>query len=377
MSWKSPILAHYDDGQVAEATRDGNVTAAHYSNPEQEHHSLRSTVGLVDYSYYSKIQLRGEGSMDLLNRLALSNVEMLPIKKAEATFLLKEDASVLCDAYIVNHGNHYLLLTEGVEAGDLVDVLEQNAEQVEGSTEVKNATEELALIGLDGPFSWELAKEMFGMQIIGARYLDVLEVELDDQQWPLYRVGKTGEFGYWMLVSASEAAEFWSRLLEEGATYDLQPCGTEVLDLCKLENRFIDIYQEGQSAEHVLQLNTRAMIDPFKLPEEYAVTDNLLEREIEQRLVGVRSADGSALEVGATVHYGDAAIGEVANAQHSFSLDAPIAVAFIDADYAYAGLDDYVVQSNGSTVEIETVSAPFIMNRSLSVSPQEDSYFDE
>ena len=64
----------------------------------------------------------------------------------------------------------------------------------------------------------------------------------------------------------------------------------------------------------------------------------------------------------------------VANSALSFVLGKAIAVAFLDTRYAYVGLD-YAVRTPGGSVPVRTASAPFVNNRSLSVRPQEDSYF--
>ncbi len=36
-------------------------------------------------------------------------------------------------------------------------------------------TTDIGLIGLDGPFSWELLKDLIGVKILGLRFLEMLE----------------------------------------------------------------------------------------------------------------------------------------------------------------------------------------------------------
>ena len=49
----------------------------------------------------------------------------------------------------------------------------------------------------------------------------------------------------------------------------------------------------------------------------------------------------------------------------------------MDVDYAYVGLDYEVAAEDGASARIRTVSAPFILNRSLGIRVQEHSYFDQ
>ena len=63
----------------------------------------------------------------------------------------------------------------------------------------------------------------------------------------------------------------------------------------------------------------------------------------------------------------------MANVAYSYTLGRPIAVAFLDVDYAYVGLD-YDVGASCARSNARTVSAPFVFNKSLAIRFQESSY---
>src|SRR5439155_8197535 len=105
---------------------------------------------------------------------------------------------------------------------------------------------------------------------------------LNDIAITVCRAGKTGEFGYWLLVAVEQAVTLWRFLLEEGRDYHLTPCGYESIDLCKLENRFINMKREGHMADNVLELNTRILVDPEK--EEYIGCDAVRGHKVRKRL---------------------------------------------------------------------------------------------
>lgn len=370
-----PLAPRYGDTATL-GRRDGRDCVATFASLEHEHRRLRSGVGITDYSHYGKFLLTGPQAVDLANRVSLLDVLRLPIHKIAPSFILNPDASVLCESYVVNRGDGYLLLTEGCEPADVLACIEEERARVGGPVEIVDLTDATALIGLDGPFSWELAKEFFGMRILGVRYLDVVQNQsIDDVEVTVYRAGKTGEFGYWIQCDAERAVEVWDRLVEEGAQFDLRPCGYEAVELCKLENRFVNMTREGAGATHVLELNTRILIDREK--DAYRGSEPVLEAAVDRRLVGLHlAADATAPEPGAEVRYRGQPIGRVENSGYSYTLGRPIAVAFLDAEYAFVGLD-YDVASAGTAQPARTVSAPFVLNRSLEIRPQEHSYFDE
>jgi hypothetical protein len=59
----------------------------------------------------------------------------------------------------------------------------------------------------DGPFAWELLKEVVGVKVLGVRYLAALEEEaVADVPVTVLRAGKTGEYGYLVMAPAEGAA---------------------------------------------------------------------------------------------------------------------------------------------------------------------------
>jgi len=371
----SPSAALYGH-EATLGSRDGRTTVARYGSVQEEHQRLRSGIGITDYSSFGKFFLTGPGALELANRVSLVDVIRLPINKIVPTFTLNPDGSVLCESYVVNRGDGYTLLTEGRDAETILAVITEERDHVASSVEIVDLTESTALIGLDGPFAWELAKQFFGMRILGVRYLDVIpNQQVGDVPVTVYRAGKTGEFGYWIHVDAEHATQVWQRLLEEGKDFDLTPCGTEAVDLCKLENRFVNMEREGAQASNVLELNTRILVDPEK--EDYRGREAVVRGVVRRRLIGLHIDSGTAVpEIGAAVQYQGTTIGTLANSGFSYTLGKTIAVALLDEAYAYVGLD-YDVKAADATYAARTVSSPFVFNRSLTIRPQEHSYFDK
>lgn len=353
---------------------------ARYGSVDDEYARIRSGVALADRGCTGKFQIAGRGALEAVNRLVVSDVSRLPLKKLLATFMLREDASILCEAYVANLGGTYLVLTEGSQPDRVASVIEEVCQSVRDA-EVADITAKRTLLSLDGPYSWELLKEMVGTSILGARYLDVItDQHIGDIPLVIYRAGATGEFGYWLDVAADAAPELWQKLLAAGMPFDLIPYGYEAGDLCRLENRFINMQCEGATARSILEVNCRTMVSLEK--GDYvgrAAIEKTLERGPLRRLIGFAMPQGNdrvALPgVGDAVTRLGTVVGQIASARFSPTLKRGIAVAFLDTEYAYVGLDFEIGSTAGPQLG-RTVSAPFVLNRSLGVRFQEHSYLD-
>jgi glycine cleavage system aminomethyltransferase T len=374
----SPITSHLNVTSTA-VPRDGCLTAPTYADDlAAEYRCVRERVGLSDLSHYARIRVSGAAALDLLNHVILSDLIRLPVNQAQATFLLNDDGSPCGEAFVINQDDSYLLLSEGTSHGELVVRLSKLASERFAGVVISDLTESIGMVGIDGPFSWELLKSFMGIGIIGVRYLEVIPNQvLDGIPFTLFRAGKTGEYGYVVLTEGDKVVELWDALMKHGAGFEMLPLGLRVLDLCKLENRFGSQHLDGVHVENVLELNTRVMVSRDK--GDYAgraEIERLLENGTPRRLIGVTfddcvSADSNGIAVGEAVFCEHERVGMISSVGYSYVLKKWIALALVDSTYAYVGVG-YAVAGRAA----RTVSAPFIFNRSLQIRPQEDSYFN-
>lgn len=371
----SLLLEHFGEHHTSTSVH-GYKTALAFTDTKTEYDRLRQGVGISDQGHYAKFRITGADALDFLNNLNLPDVARLPIGRAMTSFLLGDDGQIVCECYIIALGDGYMLFTEGTNVDAAYDYLKSNA--VDRAVAIENISSEVALIGLDGPFSWELLKELIGVRILGLRYLEILENQkLGSASAHIIRAGKTGEFGYLLIVSAAQAGECWNTLLTAGARFNIQPVGTATLDLCRLENRFPNMRLEGARVANPIELNCRVMFDREKEDHKgRAALENVMEAGPTRRLIGFRVSNSSRVpSVGDKIVIEGKEIGEVANAMFSHGLEQPIGLALVSVELAFVGLD-YEIKAGDETLSANSVSAPFVSNRSMTIRPQEDSYFN-
>lgn len=371
----SLLLEHFGE-HFTTTSIHGYTTALAFTDAKTEYDRLRNGVGISDQGHYAKFRISGSDALDFLNNLNLPDIARLPIGRAMTSFLLSDNGEIVSECYVVAVGDGYMLFTEGISVDAAHDYLKANVGSF--AVNIENITSEVGLIGLDGPFSWELLKELMGVRILGLRYLEMLENQkLGAVSTHIIRAGKTGEFGYLIIVGAAQVGECWNTLMTAGAKFHIQPVGTSTLDLCRLENRFPNMRLEGTRVANPIELNCRVMFDHEKDDHKgRAALQAVMDQGPARRLVGFRVADTSRVPgAGDKVSIDGHEIGEVASALYSHGLSQPIGLALVSVDLGYVGLD-YEIKSGNETLVALTVSAPFVSNRSMTIRPQEDSYFN-
>jgi len=148
-----------------------------YSEHEKEYHALRHNVTLSDYSHYSKIKLEGDEAFDVLDIAVAGDVAEIRDEQTLYTVLLDEDANIITDVYIMNDDESYVVLAEHVDDATLMQLLTERMGEFD-DVEITSLTHSHAIVAMEGPYSWELAKEIYGMDVIGIPFLGLKKLKV-------------------------------------------------------------------------------------------------------------------------------------------------------------------------------------------------------
>lgn len=325
--------------------------------------AIRSSVALSRLDHVRLLRVRGEDAYDALDRAVPAQLRVRDGQLLH-TLLLDDDAHPVADVYVGRDDEDFFLLAEGADAAELTALLRRHvADGADVTIEDGSATH--AILGLDGPYAWELLGAAVDPEVIGLPYLTFYH----RPEAICYRAGKTGEYGYGLIVPREGLDALESRLRATGAAYELRDASLDALDQCALENWFFNIRREGRERVTPVELQLQWRVSHRKT---FTGSDALRRRRAEgarERLTCL-VADG-AMTVGDTIMSEDGAIGRVVNAGWSDTRGEWVALALLDLAWAYPGIGE--LTAGGATAR--TVSPPLLMNRSLAVSPQLHSWF--
>jgi glycine cleavage system aminomethyltransferase T len=208
-----------------------------------------------------------------------------------------------------------------------------------------------------------------GAEAVGLPYLTFFSVE----DTLCFRTGKTGEFGYDLLVPRDQEESLSARFEEVGGAFDLAWAGLEALEVCALENWFFNIRREGRFGLTPLELQLQWRVSPRKRFLGSEVLEERRSAGIDARVTFIQAA--GPVGVGQRVFLGNRDVGGLLNAAPSPSRGDHLGLALIDLAYACSGLGGFHVETEKDRVPVRTISPPAIHNRSLFVNPQLHSYF--
>ena len=199
-----------------------------YDSILAEHKAVREAVGQFDISHMGQLFVKGEEAEDWLNGLLTNDVSALEDGQGQYTFLLNENGGVIDDLilYRVEEDCYFLVVNAACLAEDLAWFGKHAIESIS----LRDASDTLAGIAVQGPNSVDLFSRVFGGRTLPSRNgIDVLT--MDGQNIWVCRTGYTGEDGFEFFCSTGSAERWWEDFAEAGA----KPCGLGARDSLRLE----------------------------------------------------------------------------------------------------------------------------------------------
>ena len=139
--------------------------------------ALRSSVALSRASHIAVVAVEGPDALELL-QAASTQSPYVREGRVRHALLLREDASVFADVFIVKVEESFLVLAEGPDEPALVAALEGAREHATSKqATVRAMHDEWAILGIDGPYAWEVISRLLGPSALGMPYLTLLRRE--------------------------------------------------------------------------------------------------------------------------------------------------------------------------------------------------------
>lgn len=325
--------------------------------------ALRSSAVFSRADHVAVVEVRGRGAFAALDR-ALPSDLFLHDGQARPSVWLDDDANVVGDVLLARLDGTFLLVVDGVDAASVVARI-RDAAAVGSEVDADDAAERWGAVSLHGPFAWEVGGRWLGRRIAGLPPLGLLRTS---RETVTIRGGKTGEYGYEILVAKDALPAAVERLVDVGRAFDLAEAPVGDVDAATLESgafaRRLVCALGSKLSPYELQLQWR-----LSRSKDHATSAALARRRaaVTSRVAWFR-ADRS-VDVGERVEDPDR--GDVGRVLASVAGTAhpTVGVALLDLPVSHAGFAFRV-----GDVDVTTASPPLLVPRSVGVQPDVHAY---
>ena len=333
---------------------------------------VRESVGLFDASPLGKIEIKGPGAADFLNRIYVNAVPTLKAGRVRYGLMLDENGVIIDDGVFIRIAeDHFLVNTTSGHADRIAAWLEE-WHQCEWSgldLVISPLTSQWAVVTVAGPRARDVVQSLPGMIDLSTGQFPHMSfasgVFHDGTPYRIQRVSFTGELSYELSVPADRATDYFERIWQAGEAHGIGLFGAESLMILRLEKGFLHV-----------GVDTDVTSNPFDVGFGRVVANKQgdfvgarsLERAEDQRgdrrqLVGFETVEANATVLaGAHVVTGRGAArrseGFVTSACMSPTLGKSIGLALLERGFERKG-EDIDLYDQGRRVTARIVDARF------------------
>ncbi|MCB0793239.1 MAG: glycine cleavage system aminomethyltransferase GcvT [Flavobacteriales bacterium] len=358
---KTPYLSRHEALGAKMVPFAGFLMPVQYSGVIDEHLTVRKGVGVFDVSHMGEFIVRGEGALELIQKVTTNDASKLVPGKVQYSCMPNGRGGIVDD----------LLVYRMEYEGDAHYVLVVNASNIEKDwawlqrhnsfgAELENISDRMSLLAVQGPKAADTLQPLFEADIRSMPYYTAQYAIMKDVGVVMISTtGYTGSGGYEVYIPDPLAGAAWDAIMASGAAHGIKACGLAARDTLRLEMGFCLYGNDIDDTTSPIEAGlgwitkfTKEFIDSARLKEQK-------DRGVQRRLVGFRMVDrGIPRHDHPIVDDRGNTIGKVTSGTQSPSLEQAIGMGYVPIELAETGAK-ILIDVRGRHLKAEVVKLPF------------------
>ena len=335
--------------------------------PIEEYYACREGAVIMDLSPLRKFEVLGPDAEALMQWAVTRNVRRLTEGQVVYTAMCYDTGGMLDDGTLFKLGTDNF---RWIGAEDYDGIwLRQQGEKLGLRVWVKSSTDHLHNLGVQGPKSRDILKEVVWTPA-GRPRLDELSWfrftigrlgDMNGAPILVSRTGYTGELGYEVWCHPKDALAVWDAIWEAGRPSNLTPMGMEALDILRIESGLIFSGYEFDDQTDPFEAGIGFTVDLRTKEDDFVGKKALIRRkEHPQRILVGLELDGNEPAIhGDCVHAGRSQVGVITSGTRSPLLRKNIALCRMTVEYSAVGTEVEVGKLDGHQKRIPAAVVRF------------------
>lgn len=357
-----------------------------YTSVIDEHLAVRKNAGIFDVSHMGEFEFKGKDALECVQHLTTNDISKLSDNQAVYSLLCNEQGTLVDDIIVYKFNNEYIMFV--VNASNIDKDWAWVTSHKKGNVELKNKSDEFALIAIQGPKAAEILKtitkelhatphlpsplrgEGWGEGIESIKPFHFAFATIAGvKDCILARTGYTGEDGFEIFSKPDAASKIWTALLEAGIPLGLKPTGLGARDTLRLEMKYSLYGHEINDQTNPLEAGLGWVVKLAK-PDFIGKTaiEKVKAEGIKRKCVGFQLTDPGIPREGYKILSSEPThqrtnaptheIGFVTSGTMSPSLSRAIGTGYVPIDYSKVG-SKFFVDIRGRLRLAEVTATPF------------------
>lgn len=329
-----------------------------YSGINAEHEIVRTGVGVFDVSHMGEFILKGDGALDLIQKVSSNDASRLFDGKIQYSCLPNETGGIVDDllVYRLDEKTYMLVVNASNIEKDWNWILKYNTEGVE----MKDISGQTSLLAVQGPKSAEALQSLTNIDLASMEYYTFKKgsfAEVDNVL--ISATGYTGAGGFELYFDNKHAEHIWHEIFKAGEPFGIKPIGLAARDTLRLEMGFC-LY--GNDIDDTTSPIEAGLGWVTKFTKNFVNSENLATQKqegVSRKLVGFEMVDRGIPRHDYEITDADGnAIGKVTSGTQAPSLQKAIGLGYVAKEFSKEGTEIYIgIRDN--KIKARVVKFPF------------------
>ena len=330
-----------------------------YSGLNDEHATVRNSVGVFDVSHMGEFILKGDDALDLIQRVTSNDASVLVDGKAQYSCLPNNDGGIVDDliVYRVDAKTYMLVVNASNIDKDWNWISKHNSKNVE----MHNISEKTSLLAIQGPNALDTLQKLTDIKLADIPYYAFAKGKFNGvDNVVVSNTGYTGAGGFEIYFENEYAEKMWDSIFEAGKEFGIKPIGLGARDTLRLEMGFClygnDIDDTTSPIEAGLgwitkftkDFTNRAAIEKQKID---GVTKKLVGFEMVDR--GIPRHDYQIADANGNI------IGKVTSGTQSPTLNIALGMGYVNKEFAKADTEIFIMIRD-KAIKAKVCKIPFL-----------------
>lgn len=329
-----------------------------YAGINIEHETVRKAVGVFDVSHMGEFILKGEGALDLIQRVSSNDASKLFDGKIQYSCLPNENGGIVDDLLVYRIDEITYMLV--VNASNIEKDWDWISRYNTGNVEMKNISDQTSLLAVQGPKAAAALQSLTDVDLAAMEYYTFKKgVFAGVGNVLISATGYTGAGGFELYFDNKHAVDIWNAIFRSGEEFGIKPIGLAARDTLRLEMGFClygnDIDDSTSPIEAGLGWVT-------KFTKNFVNSDNLAAQKqegVSRKLVGFEMIDrGIPRHDYEIVDAEGNQIGKVTSGTQSPSLQKAIGMGYVEKNFSKENTEIYI-KIRDNKVKAQVVKFPF------------------
>jgi aminomethyltransferase len=318
---------------------------------------VRTRAGMFDVSHMGEFFAHGRDALSFANYLVTNDINRLEYGDIMYGAMCNEDGGFVDDLLTYKISADTVMFV--VNAANIDKDFAWMSKHLEGfNVKFENRSDDYSLIAVQGPQTTKILHDLSSVNLDEIKYYSFKEGKVNGFESILSRTGYTGEDGFELYIKNDAALPIWTKLLETGKSYGLEPAGLGARDVLRLEASYLLYGNDMNDKITPLEASIKWAV---KLDKNFIGRNALVkqhEEGLKKRLRGIIVESRNIARHNYKVFNKDGKeAGYVTSGTYSPTLEKSIAMAMLDSSLKLG--DKIEIEARNKKIPATIVKLPF------------------